>query len=302
MHRRPFVSNQPEPGAKASNKYSERLREFEKFKLHAAGFSVTAGFTAALVSYLLRVKQLNNEIQHRNQNVKELGRLESATLMYRSQPNYASKGNMGSFLASVRGGMVRDLHNEVSTSDLLILQMESDIAGCTFARDGALLMTAFAAAMIVGIVGTRAIAKREEREAAINKKAEEPPNPGRERRIVQQFEDIAHAQTCIPAPVAPPEVAVSEEKFPRPPYFHELFNDLKRSLREEMRFPGSAEAAEAFLCVMPRKEVEDLIQWPETIELHIAANKNRLKEFFKEKGIDPRHLFERLGPEVTDLF
>jgi len=267
-----------------------------------AALSVCAGLAGAGASYALRMKQLNDEISRRNHNVRELNKLRMVRATSQGNSAYASNTNIDAFLESARVEMAKTLQEKVAVSDALILEMESDIAGYSFARDGALTMVAFVAAMIVVIVKARALAKREERLAAISKKAEEPPKP-RERRPVEQMEDIGHALTCIPAPAATPKEAEAPEgKFPRPAYFDELFTDLKRSLREEMRSPGSTEAAEAFLCVMGRREAEDLIHWPETIELHISTHRVRLGEFFKEKGIDPRHLFARLGPEVTDLF
>ena len=302
VHRRPFVFNQPEPGKKASKRYSNLFREFERHKHAAAGITVAAGATSASALQLLRKNDLNDAIRHRGQKVKELERVKAETAVCSGQSSYTSRSSVDSFIASARSELAADLREQISASEALILQMESDIPGYSFARDSGLITAAFAAAMAVALVGVKALAEREERAAAIAKKAEEPPKP-RGRRIAEQLEDIAHAQTQFPAPVAPPkEEEAPEGKFPRPPYFNELFSGLKRSLREEMRSPGSEEAAEAFLCVMGRNEVEDLMHWPETIELHIAKHRDRLKEFLEKKKIDPRHLFERLGPEITGLF
>ncbi|NYZ61098.1 hypothetical protein H0O01_05380 [Candidatus Micrarchaeota archaeon] len=293
MQRRPFFFNQPEPGRKASK------ADFEKYKMHAAALSVGAGLAGAAVSYALRIRQINKEIRKREEALGRMEKLQKIHSAPQSQSEYASNGNMDAFLTTTRAGMMADLREEAKLSDVMIADMESEIAGYYFARDGACLMIAFASAMLIGFAGWRILARKEERKPA----APAPQEGGqRERRAAVEMEGPAHAPTQIPAPAPPPPVVAMEEKFPRPPYFNELFNDLKRSIREEMRSPGSAEAAEAFLCVMSRNEVEDLIHWPETIELHIAKNRDRLKEFLKEKKIDPRHLFERLGPEVTDLF
>ena len=299
MQRRPFFFNQPEPGRKASKTNFREYKRFERYKLHAA-LSVGAGLAGAGVSYAWRIRQINEQMQKREQALGRMEKLQKIHSAPQSQSAYASNGNMDAFLTTTRAGMMADLGEEAKLSDVMIADMESEIAGYYFARDGACLMTAFASAMLIGFAGWRILARKEER------KPDAPgPHEGgqRERRAAVEMEGPAHAPTQIPAPVAPPkETEVPEEKFPRPEYFNELFNDLKRSIREEMRSPGSAEAAEAFLCVMGRKDVEDLIHWPETIELHIAKNRDRLKEFLEEKKIDPRHLFERLGPEVTDLF
>ncbi len=168
-------------------------------------------------------------------------------------------------------------------------------------RDCGLIAAAFAAAMVLGLVGIKTLAKREGRRAALDKKPEEPPKP-RERRPVEQMEDLGHAATCIPAPVAQPKEEVSKEKFPRPEYYDSVFPNLKKSIMEEMGSLGSDEATEAFLCVMKPAEIDELLNWPETIAVHMERNREKLKEFLEEKKVDPRHLFARLGPEVTDLF
>ena len=294
MRRRPFFNSQPEPGEKPAGRHGRLLWKLEKRRMEAACLAAATGLGSALALHLLRKKELSDLKSQRGQKARELEKLGAKTAGYAVQHGRASHGDVDSFLASVRSEMISDLRGQIQSSDLLILEMESENPGLSFVRDSGTLTAAFAAAIALGVFSIRMLAKREERKAAKKKDAPKP----RERKNAVQAEDIAHAPTCIPAPASPP----ASEKFPRPPYFSELFEDLKNSVREEMRSPGSEEAAEALLCVMPRKEVEELIKWPETIEFYIASHRRELEEFLSEKGIDPKALFRSLGGEVTSLF
>ncbi len=295
MHSRQIFYAQPEPGKKASNRHSRAIRWFEKHKAHAAAMSATAGFSAALALYLLRLKQFNEEASRRDGKARELKKLNSSRTGIQSSSAHASNTDIDNFIESSRAEMAGELREGIAVSEALLLEMESDIAGASFVRDGCFFTAAFAAAMILGIVALKGLAAKEERKAALDKKPEEPPQPDAEEPS-QPEEDIVHAETQIPAPEPKPE------KFMRPEYYDEFFEDLKKSIREEMGSLGSEEAAEAFLCVMKQKEIEELLNWPEMIAVHIEKNRDGLREFLQERNIDPKHLFARLGREVTDLF
>lgn len=298
MQRRHISHIQPEPGKKLSRPSFRKYKELDRYRPHAAALSVAAGALGAGISYALRAKALNDEMAHRNNLVKELSRLQSSRTTS-SSVSISASGNVDSFLTALRAGMIKDLQGRIGNSELLLMEMESDIPGYSSARDGAIAMAAFAAAMIIAVAGITIGKRREEREEALKKKPGEQP---RGRKTAQEMEDIGHTETCIPAPAAPPKQEVPEARFKRPEYYDKLFPELKRSIREEMGPLGSEEAAEAFLCVMPRSEIEELINWPETMVVHIEKNRDGLREFLQEKRVDPRHLFARLGPEVTGLF
>ncbi len=125
MRSRQIFYAQPEPGKKASNRHSNLLRKFERHKLEAAAIPAAMGLGSAAVLYFLKMKQLNDEICLRNQKVKELERIRAETAVFPRQPNYASQGSVDSFIASVRKEEAKELREQVSTSDLLIMEMES---------------------------------------------------------------------------------------------------------------------------------------------------------------------------------
>ncbi|MCX6768607.1 MAG: hypothetical protein NTY83_02065, partial [Candidatus Micrarchaeota archaeon] len=218
MQRRPFFFNRPESGKKVSKTH------FEKYKRHAVALSVGAGLAGAGVSYALRIRQINKEIQKREDALGKMENLRKIHSVSQSQSEYASNGNMDAFLASTRADVMADLKKETKLSDVMIADMESEIAGYYFARDGACLMTAFASALLIGFAGLKILARKEER------KSDAPgPQEGvqRERRVAVEIESPAYAPTQIPAPVAPPkEAEVSQAKFRRPEYFELLFPGL----------------------------------------------------------------------------
>jgi len=301
MRHRQICFRQPEPGRRASNRYSKLLREFERHKPAAAAAPIAMGLGCALALHLLRKAELNGEISRRDQNAQKLKRIDVARERAHGHPSYASNTNIDVFLKNVMAEVAEELRNEISASDVRILELESEAPGCSFVKDSGLITAAFAAAMLAGIAGIKMLAKSEERKAALCKKVEEPQKP-LEGRAAERPEGITHATAEFSPAVALQKEEPPGAKFQRPAYYDLFFNDLKSSISEEMGLLGSAEAAEAFLCVMGRKDIEELVEWPETIEIHIAANRDALREFFAEKKIDPKALFARLGPEVAGLF
>lgn len=294
MHIRQFSHNQPEPGRKlGKQEMGARFRRAAK----AAGVAFTAGVVTGVGSCVVRKKQLRDEAGHRDGIVAELKKLESVQNAYVSESN-TSPGNIDSFMADAGKEMIADLREELQQSNSSISDMEEGMEGAEFVKDG--LFASFMVSAIIILGGIGAIIATGNRGEGPGKKPEEGPDGKRERRIVGEIGNPAHAQAPMPAP-EPPKPADSE-KYKRPDYFDELFPELKKSVAGHVGPFGSVEIAEVLLCVLKRKEVEEIIEWPQALGECVRDNGASIREFLASRNIDPGRLFARLSSEIPDLF
>ena len=295
MNWRQYSHNQPEPGRRLGK---PELRAQFRRAAKAAGVALGAGLATGAGSCIVRKNQLRDETRHRDGIVAELKKLESEQSAYVSQSNTASS-NIDSFIANAGKEMIADLRVELQQSNSSISGMEAGIAGADFVKDGLFATFMVSAIMILGGIGAVIATGNKGEQPGPGEKPKEAEGK-RERRIAQEFEDPAHALTQIPAPE--PSKPVNSEKYKRPDYFDELFPELKKSVTGYIGPFGSVEIAEVLLCVLKRKEVEEIINWPQTLGEYVRDNSPGIKEFLAPRDIDPRRLFARLTSEIPGLF
>ncbi|MEW5997148.1 MAG: hypothetical protein AB1657_06200 [Candidatus Micrarchaeota archaeon] len=264
-----ICSREPQP------RYARMLSALESRKKAAAASPLAAGGTAALISYLARMKALNDEIAHNNRLSAELGRREKLERQPAAQPGFAST-RIDSFIAGAKKEMVKETQRELQRSDSLIADMESDFAACSYVRDGGIAAAALAAALLAAYSTLRIVRRKDKRRQEEQKAAE----PHRERKVAQPMPDLAHARTEL-KPVE------------KPPYYCHYHSRLTRKLRHQMG-ENSAAVAEIALMAFPLAAIHMIIDDPSEIGPCIGMQRAYYELFTREllkRGLRPDEIF-----------
>lgn len=123
-------------------------------------FPVAVGGATSLISYLARMKKLNDEIECNNGLQSELQVREKAESRSTAQPGYAST-RVDAFLDWAEGRMARQTIWELKKSDAFISILESDMDSFTYVRDGGIAAAAAAAALIAAYAALRFLRLKE---------------------------------------------------------------------------------------------------------------------------------------------
>lgn len=249
MHQKHFYNHPPQPRAVRMQAALGRNKRL------AVASPLLAGGAAALSSYLLKMKALSEEAARNKDLSARLEKLERAERQSTSQPSLAST-NVDFFLARTRTEMISDTRDQIEANNALTAEMESDIAGYSYVRDGGIAAAAFAAALFVGYSVLRILERREKKKQEKAKQEE----PGRERKIARQMLDLAHAKTEL----KPPE---------RPTYFSEYYSDLVRAIRDQVG-KDTGPVAEAVLMVLPLADIHRILESPGELGPCIGSGAN----------------------------
>ncbi len=250
---------------------------FGRHKVKVAVSPLAAGGTVALASYLMRMKALGEEAVRSKSLSAKLKTLERAEKQSTGQASLAST-NVDSFLVNARKDVISDTRDRAEASDALTAEMEADIAGYSYVRDGGVAAAAFAAGMLAVFVVMRSLGKTEKKMQAQAK----PEGPAVERKGVQETPAPAHAQA------EPPK---------HPTYFDEYYFDLRRALRGQLDKHAGA-VAEAALVVLPLADIHRILENPAELGPCIGSRRHYYEEVVRrllDAGFEkPEEIFRRM--------
>ena len=251
---------------------------FGRHKVKVAVSPLAAGGTVALASYLMRMKALGEEAARNKDLFAKLKKLERAEKQSTGQASLAST-NVDSFLVNARKDVISDTRDRAEASDALTAEMEADIAGYSYVRDGGVAAAAFAAGMLAVFVVMRSLGKTEKKMQAQAK----PEGPAVERKGVQE----------MPAPAT----AQAEPPPKHPTYFDEYYSELRRALKNQLDKHAGA-VAEAALVVLPLADIHRILESPAELGPCIGSTRHYYEEFVRrlqDAGFEkPEEIFRRM--------
>lgn len=251
------------------------LSSVKRHKRAAVASPVVVGGAASLISYLARMKALNDEIARNGKLSTELGKREKAEAQSTSQPGSAST-RIDSFIAGAKIDMVRATRRELRKSDAWIAELESGISACSHVRDGGIAAAALAAAILAVYATVKILRNRDKRRQELAKAAE----PQRERKVARSMDDLAHARTEM-------------KPLEKPPYYEQYHSRLSRKLKRQMG--GNAQiVAEISLMVFPQACIHMIIDDPSEIGPCIGMQRAYYESFQIEllkRGLEPDGIF-----------
>jgi hypothetical protein len=251
------------------------LDALERRKKAAVASPVVVGGAAALISYLARMKKLNDEIECNNGLHAKLMERENAEAKPTSQPGSAST-RVDAFIGWAEGRMVRQTKWELKKSDAFISALESDIDAWAHARDGGIAAAVAAAMALVVYATLRSLRRRGKRKDEIARASA----PQRERKVARSMDDLAHAKTEL----KPPE---------KPPYYGQYHSRLAKKLKRQMGEHAPL-VAEIALMAFPPATIHMVMDDPSDLGPFIGAQRAYYERFCLEllkRGLKPEDIF-----------
>jgi len=256
------------------------LDSVERHKKAAFASPLAAGAAASAISYFIRMKKLNDEIDCNNGLHAKLRVREDAAADSTSQPGSAST-RVDAFIEWAKGRMVRQTKWELKKSDAFIGSLESDFVSCAYVRDGGIATAISAAVFIVIYAALRRYRRNWEKAMAPGRTS----RPQRERKVASSMDDLGHARTEL----KPPE---------KPSYYEQYHSKLARKLRHQMGEHAPV-VAEIALMAFPQATIHMILDDPLEIGPFIGRQRAYYEIFCLEllkRGLKPDDIFFKMDP------